>query len=67
MCRVRVLTVRLGEPGETVELLVCDEVGETSEQAAAQLTLEDGVHLLQQDVSELCGACQRTQGGSIST
>lgn len=37
---------------------MCDEVGQASEQAAAQFTLEDGVHLLQQHVLQLAGACK---------
>lgn len=35
-----------------------DEVGEPSEEAAAQLALEDGVHLPQQHVLQLAGACR---------
>lgn len=34
-----------------------DEVGQAPEQTAAQFTLEDGVHLPQQHVSQLAGAC----------
>lgn len=37
---------------------MCDEVGQASEQTATQLTLEDGVHLPQQHVLQLAGACQ---------
>lgn len=36
-----------------------DEVGQPSEEAAAQLALEDGVHLPQQHVLQLAGAWRR--------
>lgn len=55
----RALTVRLGQLRQAVVLLVRDEVGQPSEQAAAQLALEDGVHLPQQHVLQLAGACRR--------
>lgn len=35
-----------------------DEVGQASEQTATQFTLEDRVHLLQQHVLQLAGACK---------
>lgn len=35
-----------------------DEVGQASEQAAAQFTLKDGIHLLQQHVPQLAGTCR---------
>lgn len=34
-----------------------DEVGQASEQTATQFTLKDGVHLPQQHVLQLAGAC----------
>lgn len=37
---------------------MCDEVGQASEQTPTQLTLEDGVHLPQQHVLQLAGACK---------
>lgn len=52
------LTVGLGQLRQAVVLLVRDEVGQPSEEAAAQLTLEDGVHLPEQHVLQLAGACQ---------
>lgn len=56
------LTVRFGQPRQAVVLLMCDEVGEASEQTATQLTLEDGVHLPQQHVLQLAGACEPRGG-----
>lgn len=41
---------------------MCDEVGQASEQTATQLTLEDGVHLPQQHVLQLAGACEPKGG-----
>lgn len=35
-----------------------DEVGQAPEQTPAQFTLEDGVHLPQQHVLQLAGACK---------
>lgn len=55
----RALTVRLGQLRQAVVLLVRDEVGQPAEEAAAQLALEDGVHLPQQHVLQLAGACRR--------
>lgn len=52
------LTVGLGQLRQAVVLLVRDEVGQPSEEAAAQLALEDGVHLPEQHVLQLAGACQ---------
>lgn len=59
------LTVGLGQLRQAVVLLVRDEVGQPSEEAAAQLTLEDGVHLPEQHVLQLAGACQegKREGG----
>lgn len=37
---------------------MCDEVGQASEQTATQFTLKDGVHLPQQHVFQLAGACK---------
>lgn len=37
---------------------MCDEVGQASEQTAAQFTLKDRVHLPQQHVLQLAGACK---------
>lgn len=52
------LTVVFGQPGQAVVLLVCDQVGQASEQTPAQLTFEDGVHFPQQHVFELSGPCK---------
>lgn len=35
-----------------------DEVGQASEQTATEFTLENGVHLPQQHVFQLAGACK---------
>lgn len=41
-----------------------DEIGQASEQTAAQFTLKDGVHLPQQHVLQLGGTCKsRKRGG----
>lgn len=37
---------------------MCDEVGKAPEQTATQLALEDRVHLPQQHVLQLTGACK---------
>lgn len=37
---------------------MCDEVGQASEQTPTQLTFKDGVHLPQQHVLQLAGACK---------
>lgn len=52
------LTVVFRQPGQAVVLLVCDEVGQASEQASAQLTFKDGVHFPQQHVFELSSSCK---------
>lgn len=44
---------------------MCDEVGQASEQTATQLTLEDGVHLPQQHVLQLAGACEAKGGRAV--
>lgn len=40
---------------------MCDEVRQASEKTATQFTLEDGVHLPQQHVFQLAGACKTKQ------
>lgn len=52
------LTVIFRQPGQAVVLLVCDEVGQASEQTLAQLTFKDGVHFPQQHVFELSSSCK---------
>lgn len=52
------LTIGLGQLRQAVVLLVRDEVGQPSEEAAAELALKDGVHLPQQHVLQLAGACE---------
>lgn len=52
------LTVVFRQPGQAVVLLVCDEVGQASEQTPAQLTFKDGVHFPQQHVFELSCSCK---------
>lgn len=55
------LTVIFRQPGQAVVLLVCDEVGQASEQAPAQLTFKDGVHFPQQHVFELSSSWKSKQ------